>query len=114
MKGLLLIIAIVFATTQLHAKDYWEPYSVICNDDVEEIRAFYRQEGLYPLMAGGGHIPREAGTGPLVKVVTYILQDDSGSFAVMRYDELGNICLISVGGEITTDATLMMEWLGIE
>lgn len=111
---LLVLILLICTITTTQAKDFWKPYSVICNDNVEEIRAFYRQEGLYPVMAGGGHIPREQGAGPLTKVVTYILQDDSGSFAVMRYDEHGEICLISVGGEITTDATQMMKWLGIE
>ena len=111
--GAFIAICLMFWTIMAFAAETWQEHTTICQNDNEAMQQFYYDEELLPIMAGAGRIPMKDGSmGP--RVIHYIMQDPDGGFAVMRYMENGDVCLVAVGRGTTTDANQMMEWLGIE
>lgn len=90
----------------------WEKQNIVCNPNENEMREFFKLEGLLPLMAGIGHTLNTDLTRD-EKVVTYILQDPDGKIAIIQYFE-NRACMIAVADNVTTDGERLMKWLGIE
>jgi len=106
------LVLMVISTSDLFANETWEKSIMICDSNMDDMVEFYIEEGLVPVMAGTGKALHEGGkTGE--DVVTFVLQDPDGKFALVRY--YGNpkrACLLGVGSNTTYDAAAMSRMLG--
>jgi len=93
------------------AAETWQNTTMICDDDANSMVKFYNDEELVPIMAGIGRDLAE--TGKLgQEVVTFIMQDPDGKFAMIRYYGK-SACLLGVGAQTIYDAEVMNRMLGL-
>jgi hypothetical protein len=106
------LVLMAISTSDLFANETWEKSVMICDSDMEDMVEFYIEEGLVPIMAGTGKALYEGGTTG-EDVITFVMQDPDGKFALIRY--YGNpkrACLLGVGSNVTYDAEAMSKMLG--
>ena len=95
------------------ANETWENSIMICDSNMDDMVEFYIEEELVPIMAGTGKALYEGGTTG-EDVITFVMQDPDGKFALIRY--YGNpkrACLLGIGSNVTYDAEAMSEMLGL-
>jgi len=95
------------------ANETWENSIMICDSSMDDMVEFYIEEELVPIMAGTGKALYEGGkTGE--DVVTFVMQDPDGKFALIRYYyNPKRACLLGVGSRTIYDAEAMSEMLGL-
>ena len=109
--GAFVAFFVMFLATVAFAAETWQNTTMICDDDINSMIKFYNEEELVPIMAGIGRELAEAGKVGQ-EVVTFIMQDPDGKFAMIRYYGK-NACLLGVGGQTIYDAEVMNRMLGL-
>ena len=109
--GALVMFFVVFLSIAAFATETWQNTTMICDDDINSMVQFYNDEELVPIMAGIGRDLAETGKVGQ-EVVTFIMQDPDGKFALIRYYGK-SACLLGVGTQTIYDAEAMNSMLGI-
>jgi len=109
--GAFIALCVMFWAIMAFATETWQNSLMICDDDVNSMAQFYNDEELVPIMAGIGRDIAEQGTAGK-EVVTFIMQDPDGKFAMIRYYGK-RACLLGVGSQTIYDAEKMNRMLGI-
>jgi len=107
------LVLMVISTSDLFANETWEKSIMICDSNMEDMVEFYIEEGLVPIMAGTGKALHQGGeTGE--DIVTFVMQDPDGKFAMIRYyRNPKRACLLGVGSRTIYDAEVMSKMLGL-
>ena len=106
------LVLMTISTSDLFANETWEKSLMICDSNLEDMVEFYIEEGLVPIMAGTGKALYEGGTTG-EDVITFVMQDPDGKFALIRYyGKPKRACLLGVGSNVTYDAEAMSKMLG--
>ena len=109
--GAFVAFFVMFLATVAFATETWQNTTMICDDDANSMIKFYNDEELVPIMAGIGRDLAE--TGKIgQEVVTFIMQDPDGKFAMIRYYGK-SACLLGVGTQTIYDAEAMNRMLGL-
>ena len=107
----LLIFFVAHLSITAFATEIWQNTTMICDDNIDNMVQFYNDEELVPIMAGIGRDLAETGKVGQ-EVVTFIMQDPDGKFAMIRYYGK-SACLLGVGTQTIYDAEAMNKMLGL-
>ena len=109
--GALVMFFVMFLSIAAFATETWQNTTMICDDDIDSMVQFYNDEELVPIMAGiGRDLAKTGKVGQ--EVVTFIMQDPDGKFAMIRYYGK-SACLLGVGTQTIYDAEAMNRMLGL-
>ena len=114
MKTLALALILTLSTCTLAPAQGidWQNKPVVCSTE-EAVKIFYEEQGLYPLI-GGGSKAMNVLTNQWQPVVYYIFINDTGSLAVMEYNEDGSVCSMAFAHGISFDTDELKGYIGLD